>query len=213
MAVTVGSVAGMERIAGHPAIDFVNTLGGLPDHPDDEFLFDYADLLTWTEDSGLLAPRTAGTLRRISDARPKAAGEAFDRALRLRAALDEVLRRHLDGRPARMQDRVKLREAYCDAIAHADLQPSADRYAWTWSTHTTEIGLELPLWLLAFHAVELLRFAALDRLTQCAHCRWLFLDLSKNRSRRWCSMNACGGVMKMRRYRAARRPLHRNLQP
>ncbi|MQA78800.1 MAG: hypothetical protein GEV10_10045 [Streptosporangiales bacterium] len=32
----------------------------------------------------------------------------------------------------------------------------------------------------------------------------LFLDFSRNHSRRWCSMNGCGARAKMRRYRAGR---------
>ena len=51
-------------------------------------------------------------------------------------------------------------------------------------------------------AIDLLRFGPLDRLKVCEGCPWLFLDLSRNHSRRWCSMNICGGTRKMRRYRA-----------
>jgi predicted RNA-binding Zn ribbon-like protein len=36
-------------------------------------------------------------------------------------------------------------------------------------------------------------------------CRWAFLDTSKNRSRAWCSMQACGNRTKTRAYRARRR--------
>jgi predicted RNA-binding Zn ribbon-like protein len=39
----------------------------------------------------------------------------------------------------------------------------------------------------------------------CAQCSWLFVDRSRNGSRRWCSMGECGAQVKMRRYRAARR--------
>jgi predicted RNA-binding Zn ribbon-like protein len=35
-------------------------------------------------------------------------------------------------------------------------------------------------------------------------CGWLFYDTSKNASRRWCSMEGCGSVAKMRHYRARR---------
>ena len=41
------------------------------------------------------------------------------------------------------------------------------------------------------------------RLKGCLNdrCRWAFYDHSKNRSGRWCSMDACGNVMKARAYR------------
>lgn len=54
-------------------------------------------------------------------------------------------------------------------------------------------------------AVELMTDPRLDRLKQCPGCGWLFLDLSKNRSRRWCSMDMCGGRDKaLRHYRRQR---------
>jgi predicted RNA-binding Zn ribbon-like protein len=32
------------------------------------------------------------------------------------------------------------------------------------------------------------------------HCGWLFLDETKNRSRRWCEMSVCGNRAKARRH-------------
>ncbi|TPW10117.1 MAG: hypothetical protein FD127_3895 [Acidimicrobiaceae bacterium] len=46
---------------------------------------------------------------------------------------------------------------------------------------------------------------AWDRVKACAQCSWVFIDASRNRSGRWCSMSACGGREKARAYRARRR--------
>jgi predicted RNA-binding Zn ribbon-like protein len=45
-----------------------------------------------------------------------------------------------------------------------------------------------------------------DRLKLCPaeDCLWAFFDSSKNRSRRWCSMNVCGNRTKTREYRRRR---------
>ena len=61
-----------------------------------------------------------------------------------------------------------------------------------------------PLWPIAVAAVDLLRSDRLARLKLCGNCSWLFLDRSRNGSRRWCSMDECGVHTKMRRYRARR---------
>ena len=45
------------------------------------------------------------------------------------------------------------------------------------------------------------RSGMLGRLKSCDHCRWVFYDTSKNRTGRWCSMQACGGREKARAYR------------
>ncbi|TFV55539.1 hypothetical protein E4P41_17085 [Geodermatophilus sp. DF01-2] len=96
-----------------------------------------------------------------------------------------------------------VRRAHVAALDHAALYATGGRYAWSWPD--SDAPLDRPLWPLAVQAVELLRSASLDRLRQCGHCRWLFLDTSRNGSRRSCSMAACGSIMKMRRYRAVHR--------
>ena len=63
-------------------------------------------------------------------------------------------------------------------------------------------------WPVAYAGLELLLHGPLDRIKGCGGCRYLFLDETKNRSRRWCSMDDCGTREKMRTYvarRAARR--------
>lgn len=44
-----------------------------------------------------------------------------------------------------------------------------------------------------------------DRLKACWHCRWVVFDWSRNRSGRWCSMDACGGRVNARAHRRRRR--------
>jgi predicted RNA-binding Zn ribbon-like protein len=43
------------------------------------------------------------------------------------------------------------------------------------------------------------------RLKACQHCQWVVFDPSKNRSSRWCSMQACGGRHNAREYRRRNR--------
>jgi predicted RNA-binding Zn ribbon-like protein len=193
----------MEHVGGHPAVDFVNTLGGLPEDPDDEYLHSYADVVTFVAGTGLLGAASADRLLRAAGRRPAPARAALEDVRQLREALDRVLRAHLDGRPPRPRDADALRDAYRSALATATLRLVEGRFEWTWPPGPTP--LELPLHLLAAQAVDLLRSGGLHRLSRCGHCRWLFLDTSRNHSRRWCSMSACGSVVKMRRYRAGRR--------
>ena len=57
--------------------------------------------------------------------------------------------------------------------------------------------------------VDLLRKADLSRLRVCPldedGCGWLFLDRSRNLSRKWCSMDECGAHAKARRLTERRR--------
>jgi predicted RNA-binding Zn ribbon-like protein len=191
----VGDVHAIRLVGGHPAVDFVNTLGGLKDRPDDEYLHAYGDLLVWSERTGLIGPELAGTLARTAERRPQPAAAALEAALQLRGHLDAILRATLAGRSPRASDLDAVRRAEVDALAHAALTP---RFAWTW----TGTALERPLWPIAHAVLDLLRDTPLDRLGECERCRWLYVDTSANRSRRWCSMEACGAIEKMRRHRA-----------
>jgi predicted RNA-binding Zn ribbon-like protein len=84
-----------------------------------------------------------------------------------------------------------------EAVGRARLAPAGSGFALVWEADDPD----RILWPLASSAVDLLRGGPLDRIKRCHQCRWLFLDTSRNRSRRWCSMDECGVRIKMRRYR------------
>jgi predicted RNA-binding Zn ribbon-like protein len=52
-------------------------------------------------------------------------------------------------------------------------------------------------------AASLLTSDSLDLVKVCGGdtCGWMFVDRSKNHSRRWCTMKDCGNVAKVRRFR------------
>ena len=58
-------------------------------------------------------------------------------------------------------------------------------------------------------AVDLVRTVELRQLRACpvdeGGCGWLFLDRSRNGSRRWCAMEDCGTRAKIRKLSARRR--------
>lgn len=58
---------------------------------------------------------------------------------------------------------------------------------------------------LAVSALSLLSGERLKRIKICANCCWLFLDSSRNSSRRWCDMAVCGNRQKAKRHYHRRR--------
>jgi predicted RNA-binding Zn ribbon-like protein len=192
----------LDFVAGDPALDFANTLGGARDEEaNEEFLADYRDLVLWASLAGVIDEPAAERLGVAARRRPDDADRAFERALELRTATVAVfsaLATHNAPPDAALAD---LTAHHADALAHARLHPTEHGFDLAWDVD----DLHRPLWPVATAAVDLLRAGPLDRLKLCDHCCWMFLDLSRNRSRRWCSMNHCGGNEKMRRYRARRR--------
>jgi predicted RNA-binding Zn ribbon-like protein len=183
----------------------VNTLGGgleLGPEPEHEHLRTYADLLAWSVRVGTLEESAAERLSRAAS--PAAAARALGDALELRELADSVLRpiASRDVPPAAALR--ELEDGDRDAHAHARLEPAGSVYRWRWED---EDDLRRPLWPLAHATIELLTEGPLDLLKPCHGCRWLFLDRSKNHSRRWCSMEECGTSAKKRRYVERRRAL------
>lgn len=73
-----------------------------------------------------------------------------------------------------------------------------------WELSGGDPALDLPLWSVIREAAELLTSGRLAQVRECAGdaCSWLFLDTTKNHSRRWCSMRGCGNRARVRRHRA-----------
>lgn len=176
-------------MGGDPALDFANTVDGPRDgEPGEDYLREPGDIVAWARYAGVL------------DGAPAADAHTLDRAHTLRTAVYDVFRAVAAGREPPVGALDQLAAFHAEAAAHARLVPASGGFELSWDGYDHA----RVLWPLAVAAVDLLRSGPLERVKVCAECRWLFLDQSRNRSRRWCSMNECGGRLKMRRYRARR---------
>jgi predicted RNA-binding Zn ribbon-like protein len=192
---------------GFLAIEFQHTEIGptadLPDGPSP--LNDYDDLVAWAQRFGAIDEREARRLRRQARRDPAGATEVHARALRMRATLDDVFRTiALDQIPAANATSTLARDE-AEAVARAELVRAEGGFGWSWAN---DVSLGRPLWPVVHDATRLLTDGPLDRVKACDGCRYLFIDESKNHSRRWCDMATCGTAEKMRRYverRAAKR--------
>ncbi len=204
---TTNDVSRMRIVGGNLALDYVNTRSGPPaGPPDDDVLHRYEDLVAWACHVGMVTEPEAARLRRQSRTEPEGARVLFGRALRVRDYLDELFRTAATGGQPSGPHLTRLRDDTAEALAHAQIVPRDGRYRWLWTDHQ---DLGRPLWPIVHAAAESLTTGPLDRIKTCAGCRFIFVDESKNRSRRWCSMEDCGTAAKIRRYtarRAASRP-------
>ncbi len=118
------------------------------------------------------------------------AGEArLPDMLRARTAIDAALRPlAIGGQP----DTTALADLYAHAVGRATLRLGG--FVWAGPVDT-----------IVASATDLVANGPVDRLKVCGHCPWLFVDLSRNGSRRWCSMEGCGTEVKIRRLTERRR--------
>jgi predicted RNA-binding Zn ribbon-like protein len=196
-------IAELDLRGGDLALDFANTLEGTRGGPPGtEHLREYADLAAWAVHAGLLPAADGEALLARAAGEGVAAGTALQAAVDLRRVVHDVFAALADGEPAPADALRALRDAHGAALVRATLAPGEHgTHRWTWAGD----DLARPIWPVAVAAVDLLRHGPLERLKACGQCVWLFLDQSRNRSRRWCSMSECGAQVKMRRYRAAHR--------
>jgi predicted RNA-binding Zn ribbon-like protein len=201
------NVAELPLVGGHPALDLVNTVergrGERRDH-----LTDPTALLTWASRAGLIDD---GEARAVADAweRDPASGRAALAAVReVREALHRVLLAAMAIEPPDPGALERLRERWVAALGRARLALDPGRASATRLVVGTETAT-LIADRAAVGAVEVLRDAELARLRRCppeaGGCGWVFLDRSRNGSRRWCRMADCGTTVKARRLTERRR--------
>jgi predicted RNA-binding Zn ribbon-like protein len=193
-----------EFYGGALCLDFTNTVDSRRLSEVEDHLHAYPDLASWLRQSGGIDPAAEARLVAAAQARPDGGRAVLAAAIDLREAVFRVFRAVAEGTPPPAADLDTIQAAYTDAMAHARLAGNGGHLGWAWP----EDALDLPAWLVARSAVELGTAGPVDRIKICASdggCDALFLDVSKNRSRRWCTMAGCGNEVKFRRQAARRR--------
>ncbi len=196
----------LRLLGGRACLDFVNTVDPRIGKNRRDFLRGYGDLIAWGRFAGIVTPAEGKRLHALSEQHPQQAARAFRKCTTLRELLYGIFGTVATGEQPQAADLHTLRTIYADALRHAELRPSSNGFAWHWPEDAD--SLERIGWLLAQSAIELLASPQIGRVKICASpegCGWLFLDTSKNGSRRWCSMEVCGSRAKMRRLYARRK--------
>jgi predicted RNA-binding Zn ribbon-like protein len=199
----ITSPTGVEHISlrgGRICVDFVNTVDNRGTVHAVEYFTSYTDVVAWGHHTGLVSEERARRLLAEAERHPKQAHAVLTHVVTLREALYRTFLAAAEGAPAAAADVDAINEALSHAMARARLIPADDGYVWAWEEDDT--ALDAPLWPVVRSAAELLTSAELHRVHLCSgeDCGWLFLDTSKNRSRRWCAMEGCGNRAKARRH-------------
>ena len=187
--------------SGHPALEFTNTVGNHASAQPLESLFKYEDLLAWAKRIGLLSDGQTQSLVRKAARQPEQAAAVFTKSLELREAIYRIFVAQTKGKSPAEEDMAVLNSVLAGSTGNAQIVRRSGRFEWQW--HFDENALEAPLWVLALAASDLMTSEYYPRLGLCADedgCGWLFVDTTKNHSRRWCDINDCGNRAKQRRY-------------
>jgi predicted RNA-binding Zn ribbon-like protein len=203
-----GEPFGPPRLAGgRLCLDFANTVGGRGTEHLSEFLTGYHVLVAWAWYAGALSDEEAMGLRRVAGRRRNEAALAHRRAIAFRDLIYRLFLAVARNEEPLIADVDELNRLYRVVLDHARIRPQGAHFEWEWIDANDE--LDRPLWAVVWSAVNLLISQDLDRIKVCpggdgSSCQWLFFDDTKNRIRRWCSMENCGSSAKARRQTARR---------
>lgn len=179
-------------------LDFANTVAWRLSASPKESLVAYEDLVRWARRLGVLSDPDERAVMRLAVEHPQKAEAALDGAVVLREAIYRLFDALAHGATPDPDDLQQLGIAEAKAIASGRLELQGGPFRWTWGG---VIDLRRVEWEIAHDALQLLESGDLERVKECPNhgCGWLFYDHSKNASRRWCSMPACGSQVKSRR--------------
>ncbi len=188
-------------LGGDVVLDFVNTASKWSSGDPVDRLGDLSGVAAWAETAGLGETVDLARMKDEIRRRPAEAAAVFADAVSFRARLWRIFEAAAHSRRAEATDIAALKDRTCRARSFRDLEQTDDGFLERWTEDAPV--LETPLLAIALSAETLLKEGRVDRLHVCGgeDCEWMFLDLSKNASRRWCSMATCGNSAKVKNFR------------
>jgi predicted RNA-binding Zn ribbon-like protein len=186
----------LELVGGALCLDFSNTINSRR-HPEHDYLLTYSDLVDWAGKVEILSGQQAKSLKQRESQNAKKAEKALEKGRAAREIMYRVFSAIANESKPKEDDLNAITHLYEDAVGNGQHVKVNDHYEIAWKADET---FDAFMWRIVASAEKLLLSEELSRVKECPHCGWLFLDMSKNQSRRWCSMNTCGARDKMRRY-------------
>ena len=187
---------------GHLALDLANTVSRRGDPARrKEHLGSFPDVISFLRQSKIVSPKQAKELSDAALRNSEEARRSFARIIHLREAIYRVFAAIAQRKAVAAADLAVINDFGVEALRHRALTPMNGGYGWQW-TPDAKNPFDQFLWPLAKAATDLLTSEELKivRFCEALDCEWLFLDSSRNRSRRWCDMKSCGNRAKARRH-------------
>jgi predicted RNA-binding Zn ribbon-like protein len=185
-------------IGGNLSIDFANHMLRL-DHYS-SVRDQYTIVLSWLEHTGLISNDQSQGYFLLMDNEQELVRTFLQKVILLRDTVYNIFLAVTRRKSPRQEEVEALNEYVKDCYGHLMITDTANGFEWRWEEVRTVEDCLRPI---VRSAAELLTSDLLSRVRLCPgeSCGWLFLDTTKNRSRKWCDMKDCGNVVKARNYR------------
>lgn len=189
------SIQSLRLDGGIFCLDFVNTVDYRNRESFHDYLSDFKSLAAWYEHTKMLSPKLLHTIERLGKDYPQKAATVFAKTLQLRELLYGMLLTIIRHKNPAINDQLQFNSFIAEAFSNLEMG---------WSNGRASLQFNAPApeqlyWWPVKSAADLLASDQLKQVKECPACGWLFLDKSKNQSRRWCSMSTCGDIDKVTR--------------
>lgn len=184
-------------IGNNLSLDFINT-EVMASGQRKDLLGHFADFVQWCQAAALLEPPQAARL--LADWPGRTAEQALAEIRAFRHTLRQMVEGIIQGEGVQPATVTAINQRLRDQSGFAELRQTPAGFERVFHTVYAEPGrLLTPI---AEAAVALLCYSDLGYLKQCESpsCILYFYDTTKNHSRRWCSMAACGNRAKAAAY-------------
>jgi len=182
-----------ELVGGDPALDLLNTIHDYTEEPRRDSLVSFEEALRWGMAAGVLTPAESRRAAALDD------GAELSRLVDLREVLQRISSAMIARRAPSPTDLGVLSRIAAEAAGATRLRRTGGG-ALQRTIGASDAGAAVLRLRIADAAIALLTGERAARVKSCPACGWFFVDATRNRSRRWCSMSTCGASAKSRRY-------------
>lgn len=205
-----GTAKSIRLIGGARVLDFINTTNGRRPGTAlkviEERLTSYRFFFEWALHASLVSAQEFETYKAMVFESPIAYQPDLDAIIAFRECVYRVFYSLSLHQPAADDALQQINQVFQQGVTWRVLRCVDGAPAWVWKTCGTAQDLTaMLLGRLAIEATQLLVCGELRvlRSCSCTDCDWVFLDVSKNKQRKWCQMSVCGSREKLSRLKQA----------
>jgi predicted RNA-binding Zn ribbon-like protein len=159
------------------------------------------NLITWTRMVGVLNQRQIAELQKQTNTTD--ADRILKTVKKLRETVYSLFNKVITKEKILKSELDSISALSKKAFNHLELVPVGREFEWILADNTT--ALNQLQFAIAKSATEVLTGLDLSRIKKCPSCQWLYWDVSKNKSRRWCTMEDCGNRHKVNAFNKGKR--------
>jgi predicted RNA-binding Zn ribbon-like protein len=201
----IRTIETLELDGGSPCLDFVNTVRSRFEHPLYEFILSPYDWLKWIYRVKLLNDPEMEQIKKYVIHNPAKAAIELKRIIEAREVLYQIFRVLANKKVPLSQHITLLNRELSRTLRYLKIEFTDDlKIKEKWDDKS--FNLLYTLHPVLKSSYDLLLSDAFNHLKECRHCGWIYLDKSKNNSRRWCNMKTCGNTEKTKKYYDTHKP-------